>query len=156
VVQQVRAAADAIVRRQKSRVRLQIGTVIAVPRAALIADELAETAEFFCFQTDALTALAFGDQPGDLGGRNTMSGAKVSPSDSEPGWDAAGVGQLMAIGARKGREVRPELKCGWAGEAAIDPAGIRFATKIGIQYVLCVPACVPMARLAAAQAVLSR
>ncbi len=155
VVQQVRAAVGAIVRGQKGRVRLQIGAMIAVPRAALTADELAETAEFFCFQTDVLTALAFGDQPEDAaGGLNTTPLSKVSTSDTGLGWDAAGVGQLMAMGVRKGREVRPELRCGWVGEATSDPAGIRFAEKIGLQYVLCAPARVPMARLAAAQAAL--
>ncbi len=135
------------------RVRPSIGTMIEVPRAALIADQLAELAEFFSFGTNDLTQTGYALSRDDAG--------KFLPDYVERGIltddpfvsvDEDGIGQLMRIGVERGRRTRPSLKVGICGEHGGDPKSVRFCARLGFDYVSCSPFRVPVARLAAAQA----
>jgi pyruvate,orthophosphate dikinase len=152
----IRATADGVLKARKGRVKYLVGTMIEIPRAALTADEIAESAEFFSFGTNDLTQMAFGFSRDDIG---TFLGdyldEKVLPSDPFQHIDTAGVGQLVEMGVRKGRETRPQLKCGICGEHGGDPASVKFCYRTGLDYVSCSPFRVPIARLAAAQAALN-
>lgn len=129
-----------------------IGTMIELPRAALVADEIAETAEFFSFGTNDLTQTTFGFSRDDVEGkfltRYLEEGVlKVNPFESI---DQSGVGRLVEIATKEGRKARPDLKVGICGEHGGDPPSVEFCHRTGLDYVSCSPFRVPVARLAAA------
>ncbi len=133
-----------------------VGTMIELPRAALLAGEIAETAEFFSFGTNDLTQTVYGLSRDDAG-RFLEEYKKKGIFEEDPfiTLDADGVGELVDIGCRRGRATRPDIKLGICGEHGGDPASIRFCHRVGLDYVSCSPYRVPIARLAAAQAALA-
>jgi pyruvate,orthophosphate dikinase len=134
-----------------------VGTMIEIPRAALIADKLAATAEFFSFGTNDLTQMTFGYSRDDAGSfLPEYVDKKILPKDPFESIDQEGVGQLVRIGTERGRAANPKLKVGVCGEHGGDPDSIRFFRSVGLNYVSCSPYRVPVARLAAAQAELER
>ncbi len=143
--------------RQRRRVEVSIGTMIETPRAALRAGELAEHAEFFSFGTNDLTQMTFGFSRDDVEGRMMSAYLEegLLPRNPFDVVDPDGVGELVQMGVDRGRTVRPELKIGVCGEHGGDPASIATFYAAGLDYVSCSPFRVPVARLAAAQAVLS-
>ena len=153
----IRKTADAIIKERKSKVKYMVGTMIEIPRAALTADAIAESAEFFSFGTNDLTQMTFGFSRDDIGSfLPDYLDNKILPVDPFLQLDAAGVGQLVEMAVKKGRATRPELKCGICGEHGGDPASVKFCCKAGLNYVSCSPYRVPIARLAAAQAALGK
>jgi pyruvate, orthophosphate dikinase len=133
-----------------------IGTMIELPRAALRAGDIASHAEFFSFGTNDLTQTTFGLSRDDAGRfLGAYLEAQIFEKDPFVTLDQDGVGDLVRIGAERGREARPALKLGICGEHGGDPASIRFCESVGLDYVSCSPYRVPIARLAAAQAALS-
>jgi pyruvate, orthophosphate dikinase len=134
-----------------------IGTMIETPRAALRAEEIAETAEFFSFGTNDLTQMTFGFSRDDVEGRMMSAYLErgLLPANPFETVDAGGVGELVRLGVERGRQTRPNLKVGVCGEHGGDPASIALFAKAGVDYVSCSPFRVPIARLASAQAVLS-
>ena len=133
----------------------KFGTMIEIPRAALTADRMAKTAEFFSFGTNDLTQMTFGFSRDDIGTfMGDYLGNKILDSDPFQTLDTKAVGKLIDYAVKSGRESRPELKCGICGEHGGDPASVEFCYKIGLNYVSCSPFRVPIARLAAAQAVI--
>ncbi|MDJ0949364.1 MAG: pyruvate, phosphate dikinase [Alphaproteobacteria bacterium] len=136
-------------------IHYMVGTMIELPRAALMAGEIAESAEFFSFGTNDLTQTTYGLSRDDAGGfLDEYLRKGVIPKDPFISLDVAGVGELVEIGCRRGRETRADLKLGICGEHGGDPASIRFCERVGLDYVSCSPFRVPIARLAAAQAAL--
>ncbi len=134
-----------------------VGTMIEIPRAALIADKLAETAEFFSFGTNDLTQMTFGYSRDDAGSfLPEYVDKKILSKDPFESIDQEGVGQLVRIGTERGRAANPKLKVGVCGEHGGDPDSIRFFRSVGLNYVSCSPYRVPVARLAAAQAELAQ
>jgi len=134
-----------------------IGTMLEIPRACLTADEVAEHAEFFSFGTNDLTQMTFGYSRDDINSfLPDYLSQEILPVDPFQSLDTTGVGQLVEAGVAKGRVTKPNLKIGICGEHGGDPASIEFCDKIGLNYVSCSPFRVPIARLAAAQAALSR
>jgi pyruvate,orthophosphate dikinase len=133
----------------------QVGTMIELPRAALLAADIAETAEFFSFGTNDLTQTVFGISRDDaalfLG---TYIEKGVLAGDPFVSIDRAGVGELVRIASERGRTTRPKIKLGICGEHGGDPASVAFCDEVGLDYVSCSPFRVPIARLAAAQAAL--
>jgi pyruvate,orthophosphate dikinase len=142
-------------KKYRGKLPIEIGTMIEVPRAALTANEIAEYADFFSFGTNDLTQMTFGYSRDDV---NTFLPdylrAELLPVDPFQSLDTTGVGLLVAMGVSKGRQTRPNLKCGICGEHGGDPASVRFCHEVGLNYVSCSPFRVPVARLAAAQAAL--
>ncbi|MEJ2760536.1 MAG: pyruvate, phosphate dikinase [Gammaproteobacteria bacterium] len=142
-------------KRFRGRLDIPIGTMIEVPRATLTADEIAQEADFFSFGTNDLTQMALGMSRDDIG---SFMPAYLEKNllDTNPfqSLDVSGVGRLVEMAVRKGREARPELKCGICGEHGGDPESINFFQAVHLDYVSCSPFRVPVARLAAAQAVL--
>jgi len=135
----------------------QVGTMIELPRAALKAGEIAQTAEFFSFGTNDLTQTALGisrDDAATFLGPYTQKG--ILPADPFITIDQEGVGELVRIGVERGRATRPNIKLGICGEHGGDPASIGFCQEVGLDYVSCSPYRVPIARLAAAQAALGK
>ncbi len=131
----------------------KFGTMIEIPRAALTADRMAKTAEFFSFGTNDLTQMTFGFSRDDVGTfMGDYLGNKILDSDPFQTLDTKAVGKLVDYAVKSGRETRPDLKCGICGEHGGDPASVEFCYKIGLNYVSCSPFRVPIARLAAAQA----
>ncbi|MDR1757406.1 MAG: pyruvate, phosphate dikinase [Bacteroidales bacterium] len=129
------------------------GTMIEIPRATLVADEIASVAQFFSFGTNDLTQMTFGFSRDDVNAIvHTYTEEKIIPADPFNTLDQEGVGQLVALGVRLGRSTRPNLKVGVCGEHGGDPASVEFFYKTGMNYVSCSPFRVPVARLAAAQA----
>jgi pyruvate, orthophosphate dikinase len=131
--------------------------MIELPRAALKADEIAETAEFFSFGTNDLTQTAFGisrDDAASFLGIYTSKG--ILPADPFVSIDREGVGELIRIAAERGRKVRKNIKLGICGEHGGDPASVAFCDEVKLDYVSCSPFRVPIARLAAAQAALGK
>ncbi len=131
----------------------EVGTMIELPRAALTADKIAEHASFFSFGTNDLTQTTFGLSRDDSGRfLPAYVDRKILADDPFQVLDREGVGQLVRMGAERGRSVKPNLKVGICGEHGGDPQSIAFCNEIGLNYVSCSPYRVPVARLAAAQA----
>jgi len=134
-----------------------VGTMIEIPRAALIADKLGAIAEFFSFGTNDLTQMTFGYSRDDAGTfLPEYVDKKILPKDPFESIDTEGVGQLVRIGTERGRSANPKLKVGVCGEHGGDPDSIRFFRSVNLNYVSCSPYRVPVARLAAAQAELEQ
>ena len=149
--------AEQVKKEMNSDITYQIGTMIEIPRAALLADEIAEEAQFFSFGTNDLTQMTFGFSRDDAGKfLGEYYKKKIYESDPFARLDQNGVGQLIQMAAEKGRKVRPDLKLGICGEHGGDPSSVEFCHKIGLSYVSCSPFRVPIARLAAAQAAISK
>ena len=145
--------AEKVKEEKKSDIKYHIGTMIEIPRAALLANEVAEEAEFFSFGTNDLTQMTFGFSRDDAGKfLDSYYKSKIYESDPFARLDTNGVGQLVQMAAEKGRSVRADLKLGICGEHGGDPSSIEFCHKVGLDYVSCSPFRVPIARLAAAQA----
>ena len=145
--------ADEVIKQAKSNLKYQVGTMIEIPRAALIADEIAKEAEFFCFGTNDLTQMTFGFSRDDAGKfLPSYYENKIFESDPFARLDTHGVGKLMEMAMKLGKATRPTLHAGICGEHGGDPSSIEFCHKIGLDYVSCSPFRVPIARLAAAQA----
>ena len=148
--------AEEVKKERGSDIEYHIGTMIEIPRAALMADEIAEEAQFFSFGTNDLTQMTFGFSRDDAGKFLTdYYKSKIYESDPFAHLDQNGVGQLIQMAAEKGRKVRPDIKLGICGEHGGDPASIEFCNKVGLNYVSCSPFRVPIARLAAAQAAIT-
>ena len=151
----IRAEAEKVLEEKGVKVNYLVGTMVELPRAAICADQIAETAEFFSFGTNDLTQTTLGMSRDDYG---TFIGHyrenDIIPSDPFQTIDQDGVGRLMQTGVERGRGTRPELKIGICGEHGGDPASVIFCHELGLDYVSCSPFRVPIARLAAAQAVL--
>ena len=148
--------AEKVKEEKGSDIEYHIGTMIEIPRAALMADEIAEEAQFFSFGTNDLTQMTFGFSRDDAGKFLTdYYKSKIYESDPFAHLDQNGVGQLIQMAAEKGRKVRPDIKLGICGEHGGDPASIEFCNKVGLTYVSCSPFRVPIARLAAAQAAIT-
>ena len=145
--------AEQVKKEKNSDIRYHVGTMIEIPRAALLADEIAQEAEFFSFGTNDLTQMTFGFSRDDAGKfLNEYYKSKIYESDPFARLDQNGVGQLVRMAAEKGRKTRPDIKLGICGEHGGDPSTVEFCHKIGLTYVSCSPFRVPIARLAAAQA----
>lgn len=139
-----------------SDIEYHIGTMIEIPRAALLADEIAEEAEFFSFGTNDLTQMTFGFSRDDAGKfLDAYYKSKIYESDPFARLDQNGVGQLVKMAVEKGQKVRPNIKLGICGEHGGDPSSVEFCHNVGLTYVSCSPFRVPIARLAAAQAALN-
>jgi pyruvate, orthophosphate dikinase len=148
-------AAREVQSEQKVKLNYMVGTMIEIPRGALTADEIAQSAEFFSFGTNDLTQTGLGMSRDDSGSfLPHYQELEIVQKNPFATIDATGVGQLVAIAVEKGRAARPNLKLGICGEHGGDPASIHFFEKVGLDYVSCSPYRVPVARLAAAQAAL--
>ncbi len=148
--------AEEVKKEMNSDIKYSIGTMIEIPRAALLADEIATEAEFFSFGTNDLTQMTFGFSRDDAGKfLDAYYKAKIFESDPFARLDQNGVGKLVQMAAENGRKTRPEIKLGICGEHGGDPSSVEFCHKIGLNYVSCSPFRVPIARLAAAQAALN-
>ncbi|MGB6507602.1 MAG: pyruvate, phosphate dikinase [Xanthobacteraceae bacterium] len=157
VKERIDAMAKTVASETKCKLHYQVGTMIELPRAALKAGEIAETAEFFSFGTNDLTQTAFGisrDDAASFLGIYTAKG--ILPADPFVSLDRDGVGELIRIATERGRKVRPKLKLGICGEHGGDPASVAFCHEVNLDYVSCSPFRVPIARLAAAQAALGK
>ncbi|MBM4271954.1 MAG: pyruvate, phosphate dikinase [Deltaproteobacteria bacterium] len=151
----IRRMADEVMAEQGIKFDYLVGTMIEVPRAALTADEIAKTAEFFSFGTNDLTQTTFGFSRDDIGGfLPSYIEQKILPEDPFQSLDETGVGQLVEMGTRRGRSTRPKLKVGICGEHGGDPRSIDLCHRVGMDYVSCSPFRVPIARLASAHAAL--
>jgi len=147
--------AEDVFKKRKQRVNYKVGTMIEVPRAALVADQIATAADFFSFGTNDLTQMTMGlsrDDAGKFMGIYLDKG--IYKADPFVSLDLVGVGQLVEMATRKGRETKAKLKVGICGEHGGDPVTIAFCHRLGLSYVSCSPYRVPIARLAAAQAAL--
>jgi len=154
-VEVIRRVAAEVFRRRKATVPYLVGTMIELPRAALLADQLAEHAEFFSFGTNDLTQTTFGISRDDAGGfLPYYLEHEILPQNPFVSVDVDGVGELLRIGTERGRRTTPGLKVGICGEHGGDPASVHFCHNLGLDYVSCSPYRIPVARLAAAQAVL--
>jgi len=149
--------AQAVMKETGTRLAYQVGTMIELPRACLLAGDIAKSAEFFSFGTNDLTQTTYGISRDDAA---SFLGAYVSKGileiDPFIALDQEGVGELVKIGVQRGRKTRPGLKVGICGEHGGDPASVAFCHEIGLDYVSCSPFRVPIARLAAAQAALGK
>ena len=144
-------------RKYNGQLDILIGTMLEIPRACLTADEVAQYAEFFSFGTNDLTQMTFGYSRDDINGfLPDYLSQDILPVDPFQSIDTSGVGQLVQAGVTKGRATRRNLKIGICGEHGGDPDSIKFCDSVGLNYVSCSPFRVPIARLAAAQAALSR
>jgi pyruvate,orthophosphate dikinase len=151
----IKRVGDGILEREKEKIPYLIGTMIEVPRAAVVADQIAETAEFFSFGTNDLTQMTFGFSRDDSGKFLAAYVSKgVIPNDPFESLDREGVGGLVQMAVTKGRATNPKIKLGVCGEHGGDPASIEFFNRVGLDYVSCSPYRVPVARLAAARAAL--
>ena len=155
--QVIEETAAAVFDEQDATVDYRIGTMIEIPRAALLADDIAEVADFFSFGTNDLTQMTFGFSRDDVG---TFLPAYVDdgvlPHDPFQVLDQEGVGQLVRMGTERGRSAQPGLKVGICGEHGGEPRSVAFCQDVGLDYVSCSPFRVPIARLAAAQAALAQ
>ncbi|MEN3203043.1 MAG: pyruvate, phosphate dikinase [Atribacterota bacterium] len=148
--------AQQVLKEQGVQINYSFGTMIEVPRAALVADQIAEYAEFFSFGTNDLTQMTFGYSRDDAEGKFLFFYEEkgILPEDPFQVLDQEGVGQLMQMAVEKGRKTRPNLKCGICGEHGGEPKSVVFCHKVGLNYVSCSPFRIPIARLAAAHAAL--
>jgi len=158
---QVRAVADPIIAKAKSKVKYLVGTMIEIPRAALLADQVAEAAEFFSFGTNDLTQMTLGLSRDDAGRflpdyvkAEKEGGKAIFAQDPFVSIDQIGVGKLVKLGIEGGRSSRANLKVGICGEHGGEAKSVKFCHSVGMNYVSCSPYRVPIARLAAAQAVI--
>ncbi|MDD5135179.1 MAG: pyruvate, phosphate dikinase, partial [Phycisphaerae bacterium] len=158
-VDQARALADGLIKAAKAKVKYLIGTMIEIPRAALLADRIAEVAEFFSFGTNDLTQMTLGLSRDDAGrflpvyvASEKDGGKGIFQADPFQSLDQDGVGMLVKMGIEKGRSTRKNLKVGICGEHGGESASVKFCHRAGMNYVSCSPFRVPIARLAAAQA----
>ena len=148
--------ADEEIKAAGSDMKYEVGTMIEIPRAALLADEIAKEAEFFCFGTNDLTQMTFGFSRDDAGKfLDAYYDAKIFENDPFAKLDQKGVGKLMDMAVKLGKGERPDLHCGICGEHGGDPSSVEFCHRIGLDYVSCSPFRVPIARLAAAQAAIA-
>ena len=149
----VHEVAREVVKQSGVKVNYLVGTMIEIPRATLVADTVAENAEFFSFGTNDLTQMTFGYSRDDIGSfLPEYLEKKILLDDPFASIDVEGVGQLVKTGVEKGRATRKDLKIGVCGEHGGDPASVKFFAGVGLNYVSCSPYRVPIARLAAAQA----
>jgi pyruvate,orthophosphate dikinase len=149
------ATAEAVKKEKGSDIAYLVGTMIEVPRAALTADEIATEAEFFSFGTNDLTQMTFGFSRDDAGKfLDDYYTKKIFESDPFARLDQVGVGKLVKMAVELGRKTRPDIKLGICGEHGGDPSTVKFCHNVGLNYVSCSPYRVPIARLAAAQAVI--
>jgi pyruvate,orthophosphate dikinase len=154
-IEVVHQAARDVQKEMKVKLNYMVGTMIEIPRGALTADEIAESAEFFSFGTNDLTQTGLGMSRDDSGSfLPTYAELDIMPKNPFATIDQSGVGQLVEIAVAKGRKTRPGIKLGICGEHGGDPASIAFFERVGLDYVSCSPYRVPVARLAAAQAAL--
>ena len=145
--------ADEVIKAAGSDMKYKVGTMIEIPRAALTADEIAKEAEFFSFGTNDLTQMTFGFSRDDAGKfLSYYYDQKIYESDPFARLDQNGVGKLVAMAAKLGRQTRPDIHLGICGEHGGDPTSVEFCHSVGLDYVSCSPFRVPIARLAAAQA----
>ncbi len=156
VEERLRPLAEKVMEEQGVRVRYKFGTMIEVPRACLVADEIARLAEFFSFGSNDLTQMIFGFSRDDAEGKFLLHYVekKILPENPFQVLDRDGVGALIDMAVKLGRKARPDIELGICGEHGGDPASIEFCHKVGLSYVSCSPYRVPTARLAAAQAAL--
>ena len=148
--------ADKLIQESEFDMKYHVGTMIEIPRAALLADEIAKEAEFFSFGTNDLTQMTFGFSRDDAGGfLQDYYDKKIFESDPFAHLDQRGVGKLVKMATELGRSTRPNIKLGICGEHGGDPASIEFCHRVGLNYVSCSPYRVPIARLAAAQAAIA-
>jgi pyruvate,orthophosphate dikinase len=151
----VHRVAKEVMAEKKVKLNYMVGTMIEVPRGALTADEIAETAEFFSFGTNDLTQMGLGMSRDDSGSfLPQYAELEIVKKNPFATIDQAGVGQLMTIAVQKGKKTRPNIKLGICGEHGGDPDSVKFCHRIGLTYVSCSPFRVPVARLSAAQAAL--
>jgi pyruvate,orthophosphate dikinase len=140
-------------RKKKVKIKYLVGTMIEIPRACLVADNIAQKAEFFSFGTNDLTQMGFGFSRDDVGVfLPDYLEKKILPGDPFESLDQDGIGSLVRLGIKNGRKTRPELKIGICGEHGGEPSSVKFCAEAGMNYVSCSPYRVPIARLAAAQA----
>src|SRR5262249_29215935 len=151
----IRQVADETIKKYRAKVKYLVGTMIEVPRACLVADEIAKDAEFFSFGTNDLTQMGFGFSRDDVGVFMPDYLEKIIlPADPFQTLDQDGIGKLINLAVASGRDERPELKIGICGEHGGDPESVKFCHCCGLDYVSCSPFRVPIARFAAAQAAL--
>ncbi|WP_455621184.1 pyruvate, phosphate dikinase [Parabacteroides sp.] len=149
----IRAAAEELFKEMGDRIDFKVGTMIEIPRAALTANRIASSAEFFSFGTNDLTQMTFGYSRDDIASfLPVYLEKKILKVDPFQVLDQNGVGQLVQMATEKGRAIRPDLKCGICGEHGGEPSSVKFCHKVGLNYVSCSPFRVPIARIAAAQA----
>ena len=149
----IKEEADKLIKNANSKLKYKVGTMIELPRAALIADSLAEEAEFFSFGTNDLTQLTYGFSRDDASKfLNDYFDKKIFEQDPFQSIDEEGVGELIKSAVYLGRKTRPNISLGICGEHGGDPKSIDFCHRVGLDYVSCSPYRVPIARLAAAQA----
>ena len=150
------ATCEKVMKEKNSDIKYHVGTMIEIPRAALLADEIAKDAEYFSFGTNDLTQMTFGFSRDDAGKfLDSYYANKIYESDPFVRLDQEGVGKLVKMAAQLGRSTRPGLKLGICGEHGGDPSTIAFCQRVGLNYVSCSPYRVPIARLAAAQAAIT-
>ena len=149
----IRDAAEKLFAEVGDRIDFKVGTMIEIPRAALTADRIASSAEFFSFGTNDLTQMTFGYSRDDIASFLPIYlEKKILKVDPFQVLDQNGVGQLVRMATEKGRTIRPDLKCGICGEHGGEPSSVKFCHRVGLNYVSCSPFRVPIARIAAAQA----
>jgi len=149
--------ADAIIAESGVKLEYKVGTMIEIPRAAVTADEIAKEAEFFSFGTNDLTQMTFGFSRDDAGKfLEEYYNKKIYEFDPFARLDQNGVGKLVEMAVKLGKQTRPDIKLGICGEHGGDPSSVEFCHKVGLNYVSCSSFRVPIARLAAAQAAVKK